>query len=254
MHLPMPKQCVVYPYNVDLAKSFPEIFQDLRAAFGLGPTPLQIMHAERVPASRGSRCVNAVGHLDPDGKGTRELNWTLCTRTPDPIGRYPIQVTGFTVPHGATDLQRATAAAIASSFKMNIEAVDAQVAVQMAPILDAMRQNWEGQLQALTASSQKNGPDIRPVGANSAARSKAAEEVNDAQHAPWQNQDAFPPNREGLSNYLLDQTLIQDNNLYGSGAVGHGTTWNSTADALVKANPLRYEFVDNQDFWQGVDY
>jgi hypothetical protein len=30
--------------------------------------------------------------------------------------------------------------------------------------------------------------------------------------------------------------------------------WNSTADALVKANPNRYEIVDTPNFWKGVDY
>jgi hypothetical protein len=36
--------------------------------------------------------------------------------------------------------------------------------------------------------------------------------------------------------------------------VGHGTVWNSTADALVKANPNRYEIVDNPNFWKGNDF
>ncbi len=53
---------------------------------------------------------------------------------------------------------------------------------------------------------------------------------------------------------LLDQTVIQDNNMYGNGTVGHGTAWNSAADALVKSNPSRFEIVDTPNFWRGVDY
>jgi hypothetical protein len=37
--------------------------------------------------------------------------------------------------------------------------------------------------------------------------------------------------------------VIQDNNMYGSGTIGHGTLWNSQADALVKADPNRFEYM-----------
>jgi hypothetical protein len=53
----------------------------------------------------------------------------------------------------------------------------------------------------------------------------------------------------GFSNYLLEQTVIQDNE---KGT--HSTEWNATADAMVKSNPQRYEYVPNQNFWKGVDY
>ena len=35
---------------------------------------------------------------------------------------------------------------------------------------------------------------------------------------------------QGFSNYLLDQTVIQDNNMYGNGTIRHGTVWTSTAN------------------------
>lgn len=241
MHVPPPKQCVVYPHNVDLAKSFPDIFQKLRSSVGLNPIPLQIDHAEQAPASRGRRCANVRGHADPDGKGMRELDWTLCTSTPGHFGMYLIWVSGFTVLDGATDQQRATAAAIVSSFQVNTQA------------LDSMRRNLENQEQVLLAPSQGSGPDIRPIGAAAAARMKAAREANDAQDEPWRNHDAFFGMGQDLSNYILDQTVIQ-HKTEGNGSVDHGAVWITMADALAKANPSRYEFVDNPDFWQGVDY
>ena len=42
--------------------------------------------------------------------------------------------------------------------------------------------------------------------------------------------------------------------MYGNGTIGHGTVWNSEADALVKANPSRWEIVNTPDYWKGVDY
>jgi hypothetical protein len=68
MHLPTPKRCVVYPHNVDLAKSFPDIFQRLRATTDPGPIPLEIDHAEQAPASPGVRCANVTGTRGPRRK------------------------------------------------------------------------------------------------------------------------------------------------------------------------------------------
>ncbi len=34
----------------------------------------------------------------------------------------------------------------------------------------------------------------------------------------------------------------------------HGTVWNQTADALVRSNPERYEYVNSPNYWKGIDY
>jgi hypothetical protein len=48
--------------------------------------------------------------------------------------------------------------------------------------------------------------------------------------------------------------VVQNNNVNGTGAVGHATVWNSTANAMVQANPNKYEIVNTPNYWQGVDY
>lgn len=47
---------------------------------------------------------------------------------------------------------------------------------------------------------------------------------------------------------ISSQTVIQDDNMYGNGTIGHGTVWNSTADALVKADPNRFEYVNTPHY------
>jgi len=102
---------------------------------------------------------------------------------------------------------------------------------------------------------QQQSDRIRAQGQAAQANFAARQAANDAQHASWNaGQDANARNNQGFSNYLLDQTVVQDNNMYNNGTVGHGTVWNSTADALVKADPNRFETVNNSNFWQGVDY
>jgi hypothetical protein len=43
--------------------------------------------------------------------------------------------------------------------------------------------------------------------------------------------------------------VVQDN-----ARNAHGTLWNEDADALVKADPNRFEYVTSPGFWKGIDY
>jgi hypothetical protein len=132
------------------------------------------------------------------------------------------------LPPQVADQERATAAAIMASFQPN-EAVIARIAGQMsAPAI----------------------ANIHAIGAAATARMNATEAANDAQHASWDaSQNANDRNNQGFSNYLLDQSVVQDNN-----TGGHGTAWNSTAEALVKSNPNRFQYVDNPNYIKGTDY
>ena len=134
---------------------------------------------------------------------------------------------------GLGDRERATVGAILSSYQVNQAVVAQQANAMAAPAIAAIHQ----------------------IGANATARYEATQQANDAQHAGyWARQDSNARSSQAFSNYLLDQTVIQDNNVYGNGTVGHATVWNSTAETLVKANPNRYEIVNSPNFWQGWDY
>jgi len=102
----------------------------------------------------------------------------------------------------------------------------------------------------MLARGQRIVNQIKQVGANATARYNATQAANDAQHKAWHNQqDANSRRTQGFSNYLLDQTVVQDNHHN-----THSTEWNRTADTLVKAHPNRFEIVDTPNYWKGVDY
>jgi hypothetical protein len=50
-------------------------------------------------------------------------------------------------------------------------------------------------------------------------------------------------------NYILDRSVIRD-----SADTVHATGGNNLADALVRSNPTKLEYVPNQQLIQGVDY
>jgi hypothetical protein len=134
-----------------------------------------------------------------------------------------------------------------SSWKLNAGVLDQQ--------LEADKRQKSADDAAIRAQTQQAINNIHAIGANATARMNATQAANDAQHAGyWARHDTNARNSQNFSNYLLDQTVIQDNNMHGNGTIGHGTVWNSAADALVKANPNRFEIVDTPNFWKGVDY
>jgi hypothetical protein len=54
---------------------------------------------------------------------------------------------------------------------------------------------------------------------------------------------------KSFQNYQLDRSQIQDNDLNTRGIASNGL-----AEALVKADPNRFQYVQTQDFLKGVDY
>jgi hypothetical protein len=150
-------------------------------------------------------------------------------------------------PNSLAEQQQPTVEAMIPTLRMNAEVLNQQNA-------EAMRRK-QADDAAIRVQTQQAINNIHAIGQQATARYNATQAANDAQHAGyWAQQDANARTNQGFHNYLLDQTVIQDNNVYGHGEVGHGTAWNATADALVKADPNRFEIVNTPNFWKGVDY
>ncbi len=241
---------VIYPYNADMTRAFPDLFQRMRATAGAGPAPLKVDSVKPIEGSQG-QCVNATGQVNADGKTMRELAELLCRSQPDQKGGYSYIVSQYQLPLGATERQRAISAAIMASYRVDEQRVQSQVNVQTAQFHQIM----EAHTQALEAFTQQQIAHTKQIGADTMARARAEDIQHDQQHATWrQGEDEISRNGQGFSNYILDQTVVQDNNMYGNGTIGHGTLWNSEADALVKANPNRFEYVTVPNYWRGTDY
>ena len=246
---------IIYPANVDLVKALPEILQQIRRSNGLAPVSFQIDHAELAPAPQGSRCVQATGQVNSDEKGMQSMFRVLCATAPQEYGNYSFHDYGAFFPVAEASKRDAVASAIFSSFHVDIALVTQRANAEAAPHIAQMQRNYYAQQQAMLANSARIVGSINQIGANATARMNAVEVANDAQHARWRaGQADNARNGQGFSNYLLDQTVVQDNNIFGNGTVGHGTVYNSTADALVKADPNRFEIVDVPNYWQGTDF
>ena len=218
-----------YPYGGDPARTFVDLFQMLRQHGGQPPADIQVATEEPMPGGGMSRCVHMTGHVDgQDGKGMKEFNTVFCVGPLSRMGQYMNLAYHIAVPVKYADRERATVGAILASLRVNESVVAREAGAIAAPAIAQIH-------------------EIGRRAAQQAADAHAAEDAHNASvEQRWDSQDK---SNEAFSNYLLDQTVIEDrdNN-------AHGTVWNQTADALVRSDPDRFGYVDTPNYWKGVDY
>jgi hypothetical protein len=228
---------IVYPSNVDPVRAFPDLFQQFWRVNGGNPI-LRIDHAQQVQGPPGQRCAHATGHAVLGGQvgaeqDIPEMEALLCSAAPGPMGNYMVLLSMSLIPPNLANRERATVGAILASFEPNQAVISQQSNAMAAPAI----------------------AQIHAIGQAAMQRAQEDSIAHDQQNRTWEaGQDSQDKRHQAFSNYLLDQTVLQDNNMDGNGTIGHGTVWNSTADALVRADPDRYEIVNTPNFWKGVDY
>lgn len=239
----IPPGTVMYAFRGDLTKEFVNVFQAWRKAGGQGPAPIQVDTMKAMQAAQGNHCVQATGHIDPDGKGIQAFNDMMCASDPVPAyGGYGVTLYHAMLPAAVEKAEQDLQKAIISSYKPNAQVINQQI--------NAKLQQKQQADQLTLAWAQQYVNQIHAIGAAATARMNATEAANDAQHANWNAQEnASSQQTAGFSNYLLDQSVVQNN-----AAGTHTTQWNSVANGMVAANPGKYEIVDTPGYWQGVDY
>jgi hypothetical protein len=243
---------IVYPSNVDPVKSFADLIQQFRKSNNMGPAPIQIQSAEQVApppgdAFQGERCAQAAGQINPDGKGMQGMFRVICVN-PGQYGDFNFIDYVAEFPLSEASQGNAIGAAMINGYQENIALVTQRAAAEAAPHIAQLKQvdaQQRAANQAFTANAINN---IHAIGAAATERMNATEAANSAEQANWNaGQNANAQNAQGFSNYLLDQSVVQ-NNSTGS----HTTNWNSAADAMVQSG--RYSYVSNSNYIPGTDY
>jgi hypothetical protein len=240
---------VVCPFRGDIGREYPNLFNAWRRAAGKTlARSIQVQEVTPLQAAQGNHCAIVKGLMDLDG-GTQFFSDMLCASNPDPqFGNYGTVLNHAMLPNSLADKERPLMTAIVSTFKQNEQVVNQQQA--------QMVQDKKAADDAAYAEGRAAVGRIQQVGQSAMARAQADEAAHDAQHAEyWSTQDARVRRSKEFSDYILDQRVVQDNDIYGnnSGYIGHSTVSNSLADALVASDPNRYEYVDKSGYWRGWD-
>ncbi len=223
------EQASYVPYGADPQKTYVYLFNKSRSGGGMPAADFNITSASAMPQSGSARCTHMVGTVDfKDQKGVREMNTIFCEEPPNNAGGWLSEVYVTTIPMALAQKERATLGAILQSFSVDERVVEAQAHRIAAPVI--------GQIHA--------------IGAAAAAQAQAAHERNDIQNSSvYQHWDSMDRRSQEFENYQLGYTVISDNQNN-----AHGTFWNEDADAIVKSDPSRYEYVNAPGYWKGIDY
>lgn len=228
-----------YPYSTNVAQNLPGLYKEWKLSLGKPVAALQVQSVQNLQGSGNSSAGQMDARVDPDGKGMQALKITMALTAPT-VGTYRVFLTFIQVPDGAMDRERDTIAAIIGSVSLNTQVIQAEV--QAA--------NEAGIRMAHAATEH-----IKQIGAAATARIQNDQRQHEAQWQGWHaDQDMKARRGQEFNNYILDQSVVQDNNMHNNGTIGHGTLYNADADWLVKNYPNRFEYVDKPNYWEGTDY
>jgi hypothetical protein len=222
--VPPPGAIVVYPWGADLTQAFPAVAAQMNQKMG-APSPTYHFTSVKPYGDIGPRsCVFATGDVDRhDGKGLLAQGSIICAGRPL-NGNWILAVYQTATPTSRANIDGPLLATIETTYKPN----------------DAV----------LSAQTQATIAHIHEIGDAARRQAGAAHAANDAHNASVEaNWDSRDKHSQEFSNYLLDQTVIED-----SQRNERATVWNQYGDSLVKADPNRYQYVPTKDFIKGIDY
>jgi hypothetical protein len=192
-----------------------------------------------MPAQRG---VHVTGQVNLVPNERVALDALLVTTPPSGMGSYLVMLTMAILPVNLAEQEGATAGAVMASFQPNQQVIAGQAGQMAAPMLKVIHQIGQDATARYQASSAAHDVQNRNW--------QKDQEIKEAQHRDWdRSQDYQERMTQGFCNYLLDQSVVQDN-----AENAHGTFWNNEAYTLVKSDPDRFELVDAPNYWKGIDY
>jgi hypothetical protein len=186
----------------------------------------ELNKSQSIPALR--RAVQAVlinADLDlHDGRGPMLCDLGLSITATSQLGDRTLGVNGTCAPKSSAAQEQPTLKAIYDSYSINGQVV----------------------AQEFAGDERRS----RAAGNNARIQANNAHATEDARSASFQaHMDNIDRFSKSFQNYQLDQTELQDNSQNARGAVP-----NALADALVKANPERFQTVPTGDFLKGADF
>ena len=214
------------PYGADLGRTLAELNAQASRVGAPSVAPVQVRQVQPTSSNGRARCAFLSGTTS--GGEPLQFEGTFCQGQQDSsAGFMNLANLSFAPPQFAAR-DRVTLRAMLGSFQVNSSIVSEQAAALAKPTIDAIHEIGRQVDARIQASDQEM-----------AERKAAFEEHN----------NVMDRTSQGFSNYILDKSVILDNQ-----ANTHGTEWNDTAAALVRSDPKRFEYVDTPGYWRGVDY
>jgi hypothetical protein len=206
----------------DLIADFQCVSGQNRKRMNLPPITLHVVSSKFMPNNRMEGAFLLETDFN-DGKGPMMTSLRLGAQKMGP-GNWIMTVGQANVPRNLADEEWPTLQAMIMSYRQN----SAVIQQETQRVIDQINRSAEANRKIAEERSRQNDAHNRQV---------------------EQNWDVQARENKAFENYTLDRSVVQDND-----AKTHGAYDYPTADALVKSDPTRFQYVPTQDLVKGVDY
>jgi hypothetical protein len=212
---------LVAPIGGDLFSAYSSIVNQVRQSKGKPPVTFHLISSQKV----GPQAIQAFYQVDLlDGKGMRKGNVRLDAGYTPGTPTWALTVTNSSAPESVFAAQN--------------------------PVMTAMYKTYSQDRSVIGREQQVVMNGIKAAGERSKEEGKLADERREASSAAFnQHMDDLDRSSKSFQNYQLDRSQLQDNANNTRGTIDY-----LAADALVKADPDRFEIITRPDFIKGVDY
>jgi len=213
------------PFGTDAATTFKSALTQFFQKQRMAARGIDVISATQQGQYQGSTTYGIVADFGAAAGASAARAWTQLTVWPlSPYGNYLISINLIKFPAPGMDQNEATAIAMFHSYVVNNSV-------------------------ALTEASNDHKQAQQAVDAQMAVN-RRQQEASDRQFSNYQRQQDIQDRQfQSFDNDLLDRTVVRDSDLN-----EHGTVSNDLADALVQANPDRFQEVPASQYVKGIDY
>jgi hypothetical protein len=223
--IPLPGMYVAIPYGTGPVQALQSVAIQFAQKLRRPAPTITAQNIEQGTSSAGVPATIIKASIDRhDGKGLLTASLQVSTSPPGRMGSWAMAVNQIDAPPEVFEQERATLQAIAASWRINSAVIGQEVSQQIAAST------------AYTNAVLEHGRQSQAYTQNVLDQARAASDASERQV-------------QGFCNNLLDQSVIRD-----TGNRYHGTFDNDFADAVVKSNPTRFEYVPPSQYVKGIDY
>jgi hypothetical protein len=220
---------MVYPYGGDPFQAYAAVTNQLRQNNHLPPADFKLIHSQpQTPGQFEAQAILAIMELDlHDGKGPRTGSVRIGISKLNGLPTWSMSISGSHAPKTVADQDAAAT-------------------------IRAMVATYTQDGAVIARETQATINNIHAIGQRAAQQAADADSRRVANSNAYdQHMDNIDRSSKAFQNYQFDSSQLQVTD--GSSAA-RGTVSNSTAAALVQADPTHFQIIQSQNFIKGVDY
>ncbi len=227
---------LVYQMGGDLFTAYTNVFNQIRQHNNKSTGTFSLIRSTPLSDGGSPTPIQAIFTVDlHDGKGPRKASARIGELITRGAPMWAMTVSSSNIPEQYADAENATLMAVIHSYRQDAKVIGQESAGDMARI----------QAVAEQVKIQVKAADDRRV-ASSQAYEAHSQQLRDNDKAQDDHMANIDWQSKVTQDYILDRSVVRDTE-----DDAHGTTSNKFADFLVKANPNRFEIVQNQDLIRG---